>query len=307
MRRLLHDLSLFNTGEVAMSPSRRDFLKISAAGAAVLSQKAYSFGSPAAPKGDIDIRMTAGSVRFATQPAIKWQASGGASGDTVLLDPTKTYQEVLGVGAALTEGTCYMFNQLASQVREQIFHELYHPAEMGFGVCRTCIGASDYSTVAYSYDDGDPDPELLRFSIDHDRAYVLPMLRLARKMNPELYLFAAPWSPPGWMKPNGSMLGGSMRKHSLPVYANYFVKYLKAYAAEGLVIDAVTSQNEVDTDQDGRMPACLWAQEHEIEFVGKHLGPALEKNRLATKIWILDHNWSLWGRATCELEDPDTN
>jgi len=22
---------------------------------------------------------------------------------------------------------------------------------------------------------------------------------------------------------------------------------------------------------------------------------------------ILDHNWNLWGRATCELEDPDVN
>ena len=229
------------------------------------------------------------------------------SGETILLDPTKAYQEVLGVGAALTEAACYMFNQLLPQVREQLFHELYHPSEMGFGVCRTCIGSSDYSTVAYSYDDGDVDPELLRFSIDHERAYVLPMLRLARKMNPELYVFGAPWSPPGWMKSNGSMVGGSMRKHSLAMYADYFVKYLKAYALEGVVVDAVTPQNEVDTDQDGRMPACLWAQEHEIEFVGKHLGPALEKNQLATKIWILDHNWNLWGRATCELEDPDVN
>lgn len=290
-----------------MSQSRRDFLRLSAAGIAVLSPGVRALGSPVAPRGEINIRMTAGASRFAPQAAIKWLAGGGRSGETIVLDPSKTYQEVLGVGAALTEAACYMLNQLSPQVREQVFHELYHPSEMGFGVCRTCIGASDYSTVAYSYDDGDVDPELLRFSIDHERAYVLPMLRLARKMNPELYLVGAPWSPPGWMKSNGSMLGGGMRKHSLAVYADYFVKYLKAYAAEGVLVDAVTSQNEVDTDQDGRMPACFWAQEHEIEFVGKHLGPALEKNQLATKIWILDHNWNLWGRALCELQDPDVN
>src|SRR5260370_35928741 len=106
---------------------------------------------------------------------------------------------------------------------------------------------------------------------------------------------------------HGSMLGGSMRKHYLRVYAKYLAKYLQAYAAEGVTIDAVTPQNEVDTDQDGRMPACLWAQEHEIEFVGKHLGPELERNHLDTKIWILDHNWNLWGRAICELQDPDVN
>ena len=287
-----------------MSQSRRDFLKLAAAGVGVFSQ-GHLFGSAAVPRSEISVRLTSESARFAAQPTIPWQFAGGLSSDTVVLDPTKTYQEVLGVGAALTEAACYMFNQLTPDAREPIFHELYHPSAMGFGVCRTCIDSSDYATVAYSYDDGDPDPDLLRFSIDHERAYVLPMLRLARKMNPELFVFGAPWSPPGWMKANGSMLGGSMRKRNLAAYAHYLVKYLQAYAAEGVTLDAVTSQNEVDTDQDGRMPACFWAQETEIEFVGKHLGPALETNRLATKIWILDHNWDLWGRAMCELGNPD--
>src|SRR5258708_12720728 len=118
-----------------------------------------------------------------------------------------------------------MFNQLTPQVREQLFHELYHPSGMGLGVCRTCIGSSDYATVAYSYDDGDPDPELQRFSIDYDRAYVLPMLRLARKMNPELFLFAAPWSPPGWMKSTRSILGGTMPTPTFPIHATYFANY----------------------------------------------------------------------------------
>jgi len=107
------------------------------------------------------------------------------------------------------------------------------------------------------------------------------------------------------MKAGGSMLGGSMRQHSFAPYALYFVKFLQAYAAEGVPIQAVTVQNEVDTDQDGRMPACLWGQEYEMGFVKNHLGPALEKNGLSTKIWILDHNYNLWGRAVAELADPD--
>src|ERR1700733_6195671 len=227
-----------------MSQSRREFLKLSAAGMAILSQGVRAFGSPAASTGEIHARLTAGAAKFAPQAAIKWLAAGGMSGDTIVLDPTKTYQEVLGVGAALTEAACYMFDQLTPDAREPIFHEPYHPSAMGFGVCRTCIGASDYATVAYSYDDGDPDPDLLRFSIDHERAYVLPMMRLARKMNPELFVCGAPWSPPGWMKANGSMLGGSMRRRNLAAYAHYLVKYLQAYAAEGVTLDAVTSQNE---------------------------------------------------------------
>ena len=49
----------------------------------------------------------------------------------------------------------------------------------------------------------------------------------------------------------------------------------------------------------------VWPQEYEIGFVKDHLGPALQQNGLSTKIWILDHNYNLWGRAICELDDKD--
>jgi glucosylceramidase len=100
------------------------------------------------------------------------------------------------------------------------------------------------------------------------------------------------------------MLGGGMRKLSFAPYARYFLKFLEGYQAEGVSIDAVTVQNEVDAEQEGRMPACLWAQEEEIEFVKNHLGPALRKAGRSTKIWVLDHNYNLWGRAIGELSDP---
>jgi glucosylceramidase len=144
---------------------------------------------------------------------------------------------------------------------------------------------------------------LKRFSIDHDREYILPILREARAVNPRLWLLASPWSPPGWMKFNNSMLGGSMRRKYLGVYAQYFEKFLDAYAAAGVRINSVTPQNEVDTDQDGRMPACIWPQEYEIEFVRDHLGPRMAKAVNPADIWVLDHNYNLWGRAMGELED----
>jgi glucosylceramidase len=237
---------------------------------------------------------------------VKWAASSvQPSGDTIEVQPQHQFQEILGFGAAFTDASCYMLHQLGEADREKVLHELFHSSELGLSVCRTCIGASDYSTELYGFDEGEPDPELKRFSIDHDRPYLLPTLRAARKVNPDLFLFASPWSPPGWMKANGSMLGGSMRKQSFPAYAQFFVKFLQAYASEGVQIQAVTSQNEVDTDQDGRMPACLWGQEYEIEFISKHLGPALQTAGLSTKIWLLDHNYNLWGRVICSLDDPD--
>jgi glucosylceramidase len=291
--------------------TRRDFLKLSAAGLAagavaevVPAWSSLHAANPAS--GEIAVRVTDKNRRFEKTSALEWrQASGQPSANVIALNPEQKFQEILGFGAAFTDATCYMFSQLSADSRQALFHELFHPSELGLNVCRTCIGASDYSTELYSFDEGAPDPELKRFSIDHDRAYLLPALRQARQVNPDLFLFSTPWSPPGWMKPNGSMLGGSMRKKYFASYAQYFLKFLQAYAAEGVSIQAVTSQNEVDTDQDGRMPACLWGQEYEIEFVKQHLGPTLKANAIPAKIWLLDHNYNLWGRVICELDDPD--
>ena len=288
--------------------TRRNFLKFSALGLAATGSAKLGFASvPVAdPKaGEIAIRISSGSLRYAAAAPIAWRTADKPIENAIELDPSKKFQEMLGFGAAFTDAACYTFNRLSPSTREELFRELFHPSEMALNVCRTCMGSSDYSKEVFSYDEGEPDPEMKRFSIAHDQAYVLPMLREARSANPDLFLFSSPWSPPGWMKAGGSMLGGSMRQHSFAPYAQYFVKFLQGYAAEGVPIQAVTVQNEVDTDQDGRMPACTWAQEYEIGFVKDHLGPMLQRNGLNTKIWILDHNYNLWGRAVAELDDPD--
>jgi len=294
---------------VPTEPTRRTFLKASAMGltAAATADLASAFTAPAvaSPSGDITVRVTSGKLRYEPAPSLTW-GSGGASDENVIsVDSAQKFQEILGFGAAFTDSACYMFNRLEPSAREQLFHELFHPSQMALSVCRTCIGSSDYATEVFSYDEGHPDPDLKRFSIAHDEPYVLPILRLARKENPDLFLFSTPWSPPGWMKAGGSMLGGCMRPRFLGAYSRYFLKFLQAYADGGVPIQAVTVQNEVDTDQDGRMPACSWTQEYEIRFVRDHLGPLLHKSGLSTKIWILDHNYNLWGRAAAELDDPE--
>lgn len=284
--------------------TRREFLKSSALGVAATAMAGPLplLATEGVENPEIRAWVTSDKNRFTPMAPMRWRAAG-PSAQAIVLNPATKFQQILGFGAAFTDAACYMFNQLTPGAREHLFHELFHPSEMRLSVCRTCIGSSDYSTKAYTYDEGEPDPELKRFSIEHDRQYILPMLREARKVNRDLFLFSSPWSPPGWMKAGGSMLGGSMRRRYLPVYAEYFVKFLKAYADEGVPIQAVTPQNEVDTDQDARMPACIWPQEYEIEFV-RMLGPALEKNGLNTRIWVLDHNYNLWGRAVAELDDP---
>jgi len=234
-----------------------------------------------------------------------WRTVSAESLAGIRIDTTKRYQEILGFGAAFTDASCYLLSVLDEQKRGALLNDLLGPNGLRLSVGRTCIGASDYSRFAYTLDESrDPDPDLQKFSIEHDREYILPILRDAQKVNSNLFLFSSPWTPPGWMKAGDSMLGGSMRKKYLSVYADYFVKFLQGYSGDGVKIQAITVQNEVDTDQDGRMPAALWGQEYEVEFVKKHLGPALERASLDTKIWILDHNYNLWGRVMDELNDP---
>ena len=255
---------------------------------------------------DLRVWVTDKQHKLSAAPAIAWRAAPVPSGaDAISLHPEKKYQEILGFGGAFTDASCYMFQQLSPAARTELFHTLFDPGEMNLNVCRTCIGAADSASSVYSYDDGELDPDLDRFSIDHDRAYILPILREARGKNPDLFLFSSPWSPPGWMKSNGSMLGGCMRHTYMPSYANYFLKFLRAYEAEGVPVQAVTVQNEVDADQDGTMPACAWPQDYEADFVTMYLGPLFERGGVRTRIWIIDHNYNLWGRAMGELETPD--
>ena len=285
--------------------SRREVIrKLSAAGAVALVRTQSAFGQAPGPAGAIEVRQTAGVKRYERQSPLQWRAAPGPGAESVVLEPSRAYQEVLGFGAALTDAACYNLNRLPASAREKLLREFFDPSEANFGVCRICLGASDYAAKVYSYDEGEPDPDMKRFSIGHDKEYILPILRQARAIDSDLYLLGSPWSPPGWMKAGGSMLGGSMRKSSFAAYAKYFVKTLQDYAAEGVPLNAISVQNEVDTDQGAKMPACLWGQEYEMEFVARHLGPQLAASKIDTKIWILDHNYNLWGRAIDELDDP---
>jgi glucosylceramidase len=302
MRRITNFLS---QGAEMRNGSRRGFLKAVSATAAVLAVSRHIPAWSAETPGSVKVWGTFRDRRHAALDPLAWKQVGQVAADAIVLNADAPRQQVLGFGAAITEASAYVLSRLNDVERKKVMRDLFAADEMALNVCRTCIGSSDYATKVYSFDDSDtPDPELKKFSIDHDKVYYIPVLREARKENPDLFLFSSPWSPPGWMKPNNSMLGGSMRKQSFDPYARYFIRFVEGYKAEGVTIDAVTVQNETDAEQEGRMSACLWAQEQEIEFVKNHLGPGLRKAGLPTKIWVLDHNYNLWGRAIGELSDP---
>lgn len=190
---------------------------------------------------------------------------------------------------------------MEAEERTEFLKNMYSKDGLNLSVGRLTIGSSDYSAELYSYDDYPFDTELLHFSIEHDEAYIIPMIREILKIRPNLYLFASPWSPPGWMKTGGSLCGGYMREEYVEVYADYIIKYLNAYNEHGINISTLTPQNEPETHQNGRMPACLWHPDIESRFI-RILRKKIDENGLKTKIRMHDHNFSGVGRVLWMLE-----
>ena len=134
----------------------------------------------------------------------QWQTGEELSPLAIYLEPGTKHQEILGFGGAFTDSSCHLLSLMDADARHALLSNLYGPSGLGLSVGRTCIGSSDFATKMYNFDDTtEPDPELKHFSIEHDQAYILPALREAQQINPDLYLFSCVWSPPGWMKSPG--------------------------------------------------------------------------------------------------------
>lgn len=220
----------------------------------------------------------------------------------VLLEAGAPRTGFSGCGVALTGSSCYLLSKMPPEKRRAIIEDLYASDGLSLSCARLTMGSSDYSAELYSYDDGGEDTPLLRFSVEKDEAYIIPVIKEILSVRPDLYVFASPWSPPGWMKTCGALCGGYMREKYVDCYADYFVKYIEAYAARGIKISAVTPQNEPETQQRGLMPACLWHPETEAKFI-LALRKKLDAAGLDTGIWMHDHNFSGAGRVMWELDN----
>src|SRR5581483_2713883 len=179
------------------------------------------------------------------------------------------------------------------------------------------MGASDLARSVYSYDDnaGQPDPTLANFSIAHDQADIIPLILQAKQLNPHMKLMANPWSPPGWMKTSGSMIGGGLQSSMYAPFAAYFVNYLQAYAAAGVTVDYISLQNEplfLPADYPGMcMPAApgsncnsqTWPTD-QTTAIRDYILPALTANNQTAKVLVYDHNWDQPGYPQAVLSDP---
>lgn len=225
-------------------------------------------------------------------------APAPGSAPVVVVDPTLAYQRMQGFGGAITDSSAAVLYTLPPARRAQVMTQLFAPhGGDGLDYLRQPIGASDMvATAPYTYDDmpaGQTDYGMAHFSIAHDQAQILPLLREAGRLSPHLQIIASPWSPPAWMKTSGSLIGGRLIDSPAiyRAYARYLLRFIEAYRASGVTVNAITVQNEPQNRTPGNYPGTdlpSWQEEAVIA----DLGPMLQAAHLHTQIFAYDHNWS---------------
>jgi glucosylceramidase len=235
------------------------------------------------------------------------------SGAVIEIDPATSYQQMAGFGAAITDASAWLLQKsMTPPQREALMRELFgrgvHGQGQGIGLSftRLTIGASDFSRSHYSFDDmppGETDPQLARFSIDAQRDTVLPSVKAALAVNPQLKVMASPWSAPGWMKTTDSLVKGTLKPEAFDAFARYLNRYVDAMKAEGVTISALTLQNEPHFEP-GDYPGMRVDPAKRAAFVKGHLGPLLARENPGTAVFDWDHNWDEPDSPATVLADP---
>ena len=231
---------------------------------------------------------------------------------TIVVDPDRSYQAVDGFGASITDSSAEVLAGLSPAVRADTLRKLFDPVSgIGVSFLRQPVGSSDFTAAAehYTYDDvpaGQTDFALRHFSIRHDEAKILPLLRAAKRLNPKLKVMATPWSPPAWMKTNDSLVGGQLKDDPkvYDAYARYLVKFVQAYTKAGVPIDFLSVQNEPQNRKPDAYPGTDMPVAAQLKVI-EALGPKLRIASPRTKILGYDHNWATHPNdGTAEADYP---
>ncbi|WP_370944825.1 RICIN domain-containing protein [Amycolatopsis sp. cg5] len=230
------------------------------------------------------------------QAAINFSPGTGSGGQTINVNENTRYQQFEGGGASFTDTAAWLMKSsgaLSQATRDDVMRKLFDPnAGIGLSFIRNPMASSDLARFSYSYDDlpaGQTDPSLSKFSIQHDLADIVPLTKQAKQLNPAMKIMGSPWSAPPWMKDNGDFKQGWLKAEFYQAYAQYFVKYIQAYAAQGIPVDYVSVQNEPTCCPS--YPSMNWNGSGLAAFTKSNLLPSLRGAGLSTKVLALDWNW----------------
>jgi len=205
----------------------------------------------------------------------------------IVINTKETFQTYLGTGGAFSEIGGKALRSLSKEDQEGVLKALFD-SEVGAGFtnCRLPIGSSDFAFEAYSLNDTDGDYDMAHFSLDRDRAYLMPFMKDAYNYARDLRIHASPWSPPAWLKDTKDFVnGGSLvdDEKTYKAYALYLAKYVQAYRSEGIHIDKVLIQNEPDSP--ANFPSCIMPPDQMAKFAVDYLRPTFDKEGLDAEIW----------------------
>lgn len=228
-----------------------------------------------------------------------FSSDASSRGQTITVDPSKTYQTMDGFGASITDSSAHLLYQLSADQRNKVMRSVFDPTDgIGMSFLRQPLGSSDYVDGAhYTYDDlpaGQSDYSMSKFSIGHDTNQIIPLLKQAISLNPKLKVMVTPWGQPAWMKQDGNQFGDKLKDDPrvINAYALYLVKSLQAYKAQGVPVYALTVQNEPQNRKPDGYPGTDMDVATEASVINA-LGPALADAGLSgVKIIGYDHNWA---------------
>ena len=263
---------------------------------------------PPAPGPTVGVVQTDAALGqdMAVQPPVPLVPAPAPSTVPVIsVDPQTRYQTFAGLGAAMTDSSAWLLNQnLPAAAQAQVMGDLFGtgPGAIHLNFLRVPMGASDFTVSAspYTYDDVPPgatDGGLSQFSIAHDLTYIIPAIKQALGVNPGLQISANPWSPPAWMKANDALdntnLAGTLLTQDYGPLADYFVRFIQDYAAQGVTIDDIVPQNEPRSPGGSGTPypGLTLPESDEATFISQHLAPALAAAGLSPKLYGNDLSW----------------
>jgi glucosylceramidase len=260
------------------------------------------------------------TLHFSAKPGTE------ASIPLITVDDSQRFQEIDGFGASFTDSAAWLFaKKLHPDQTDAALRTLFSRKDgIALSILRQPVGSSDLAVTFYSFDDlcqqaakacttpaGVSDPNLEHFSLAHDQDYILPLLKKAITLNPSLHVMLTPWSPPGWMKTTGTMVGSnpeekiksSLRPEFYPAFSAYLVKTIQGYQAAGIPIWALSVQNEPLYAPPTYSGMQMLPKEQAALF-GDALAPALAAAHLTPKVIAYDHNWDHPDYPETVLNDP---
>ena len=257
----------------------------------------------APPRSRVLVTQTSADLSQAMQPSPARRFSPAmriARGVRVIdVDDMHRYQRFIGAGGGMTDSSASLiWTQLTVAQRSRLMRLLFAASGAHLSFLRVPIGASDYTAdgMPYSYDDepaGRTDQRLTDFSVAHDEPYVLPALRYAQQLNPDLYLEGVPWSAPGWMKANHALdnvdHAGTLLPRDDAAYGRYLAAFVRAYRDRGVSVKGIAVQDE--PNEPNPYPGMQLTIPQEADLVARDIRPALRSAGLSADVFGWDLSW----------------